>query len=94
MPEEYAEEAENSPAGGVEPIQYQAGDRQRYKRRYRGQAGAAAEIAAAFTFRHQITHQTDPQRRGEIATRVVKRDAAYEDRHGMVGPAQRQNDQG
>ncbi|MGD8935537.1 MAG: hypothetical protein PVF07_03590 [Thiogranum sp.] len=84
MPEEYAEEAENSPAGGVEPIQYQAGDRQRYKRRYRGQAGAAAEIAAAFTFRHQITHQTDPQRR----------DAAYEDRHGMVGPAQRQNDQG
>ena len=92
--DEYRQETEHRPAGGVELVQYHAGGDQRHECRHCRQTRAAPEEASPLAFRHQIAHQADPQRRRQIGAGVIDGDAHHQDENGPVAIDQRQDHQG
>ncbi len=74
-------------------VQHGAGDGERHKTGHGGKAGTPPEKAPALALRHQVAHQTGPQRRGKIGARVINDQAGDQQRDRVLRKPDRQQQQ-
>jgi hypothetical protein len=71
-------------AEAVKAVQDGPGDGECNKTADGSQAGTPPEKAPALAFRHQVTHQACPQRRGEVAARIIDNQADDQQCNGIL----------